>query len=110
MAGPGKPRSALDTFSSSPDMTSMDHAMTIFRRLVGASSVLAVTGCVFEGTPAPVTLDPGLAHGIATADSLVASGIGKLTRGAVLVVSKNGHIVPCAHLSSPIGKTVSRVN
>jgi CubicO group peptidase (beta-lactamase class C family) len=36
---------------------------------------------------------PRLARGIATADSLVAAAIGKLTPGAVLLVSKDGRIV-----------------
>jgi CubicO group peptidase (beta-lactamase class C family) len=35
----------------------------------------------------------GLAGGIATADSLIAAAIGKLTPGAVLLVSKDGRIV-----------------
>jgi CubicO group peptidase (beta-lactamase class C family) len=43
--------------------------------------------------PAPVATGAGLARGLATADSIVQAAIGKLTAGAVLVVSKDGHVV-----------------
>jgi len=38
-------------------------------------------------------LSPALATGIARADSLIAASIGKLTPGAVLVVSQNGRVI-----------------
>lgn len=42
---------------------------------------------------APTPRSAELSRGLATADSLVQAAIGKLTAGAVLVVSKDGHIV-----------------
>jgi CubicO group peptidase (beta-lactamase class C family) len=40
-----------------------------------------------------LTLDPPLAAGIATADSLIANGLGRLFPGAVFLISKDGKIV-----------------
>jgi CubicO group peptidase (beta-lactamase class C family) len=40
-----------------------------------------------------VALDPNLARGIATADSLIGAAIGTLTPGAVFLVAQNGRVV-----------------
>ena len=54
----------------------------------GSSSTSITTGPVRGDSVAPA-----LDRGIATADSLVAGAIGRLTPGAVLVVSKDGHLL-----------------
>ncbi len=41
----------------------------------------------------PVAIDPRLARGIATADSLIDASVGTLTPGAVFLVGKDGHVV-----------------
>ncbi|MFL5499585.1 MAG: serine hydrolase domain-containing protein, partial [Gemmatimonadaceae bacterium] len=63
--------------------------------LAVSAAVTASLGCtiMFRPVPAAIVVDPALARGIATADSLVAAAIGKLTPGAVLLVSKNGKVV-----------------
>ena len=55
-------------------------------------AAIACTQPQVAATPQPET-DPALARGIATADSLVETSIGKLTPGAVLLVSRNGNVV-----------------
>lgn len=55
----------------------------------------AGAGCG-QGHPAPVSpivLDPGLARGIATADSLIGASVGSLTPGAVFLVAKDGRVI-----------------
>ncbi len=59
----------------------------------GIALVLLVTACSAGGPPQPAVTDPGLARGMLTADSLVEGAVGKLTAGAVLVVSRNGRVV-----------------
>ncbi|MFL5528930.1 MAG: serine hydrolase domain-containing protein [Gemmatimonadaceae bacterium] len=63
--------------------------------LAVSAAVTASLGCtiMFRPVPAAIAVDPALARGIATADSLVSAAIGKLTPGAVLLVSKNGKVV-----------------
>ncbi|MFL5595084.1 MAG: serine hydrolase domain-containing protein [Gemmatimonadaceae bacterium] len=63
--------------------------------LATVAALTASVGCtiMFRPLPAPTAVDPALARGIATADSLVAAAIGRLTPGAVLLVSKNGSVV-----------------
>ena len=43
--------------------------------------------------PSAQAVEPGLARGLATADSLVTASLGALTPGAVLVVAKDGRVV-----------------
>lgn len=63
-------------------------------RFIFAAPLLAAVACSQPQTAAvPQTADAGLARGIATADSLVAASIGKLTPGAVLLVSQNGKVL-----------------
>lgn len=68
---------------------------SIHSRVAFVFTVLAASGC--GSAPAPVsssaTPSPGLARGIALADSSIEASIGKLTPGAVLVVTKDGKIV-----------------
>jgi CubicO group peptidase (beta-lactamase class C family) len=65
------------------------------RFILTSSAVFAVTaGC---GVYAPAietgVAEPGLARGIATADSLIAASIGSLIPGAVFLVAKDGRVV-----------------
>jgi CubicO group peptidase (beta-lactamase class C family) len=53
----------------------------------------AAAACSSRQLSTPAPLDTSLARGLATADSLVSAAVGKSTAGAVLVVSKDGHIV-----------------
>ncbi len=62
------------------------------RSLLRLSLVSAAVACS-PRQAVPVASTPALASGVGTADSLVASAIGKLTPGAVLVISVNGHVV-----------------
>jgi CubicO group peptidase (beta-lactamase class C family) len=57
--------------------------------------LLAVGGCAGARTPPIVAgvAEPGLARGIATADSLISSSIGTLIPGAVFLVAKDGRVV-----------------
>jgi CubicO group peptidase (beta-lactamase class C family) len=55
--------------------------------------VLTVAGCSAGAPPQPSANEPGLARGLESADSLVQSAVGRLTAGAVLVVSRDGHVV-----------------
>ena len=48
---------------------------------------------MLHSSAANVTVDPPLAAGIATADSLIANGLGRLFPGAVFLISKDGKIV-----------------
>ena len=65
----------------------------IRRALPGVLGVLLVAGCRAAAPPQPFVGEPGLSRGLAFADSLVQGAVGKLTAGAVLVVSKNGRVV-----------------
>ncbi|GAC1458923.1 MAG: N-acetylmuramoyl-L-alanine amidase [Gemmatimonadaceae bacterium] len=61
-----------------------------------ASAVMALAvGCGrgYTATGSPIAIDPGLARGIATADSLIDASVGTLTPGAVFLVAKNGRVV-----------------
>jgi CubicO group peptidase (beta-lactamase class C family) len=65
------------------------------RFILTSSAVFAVTtGCGVYG-PAVETgvAEPGLARGIATADSLITASIGSLIPGAVFLVAKDGRVV-----------------
>lgn len=66
--------------------------MTGFQGVLVAPFIFCGLACAGRARPeAPVS--PALATGIARADSLIAASIGKLTPGAVLVVSQNGRDV-----------------
>ena len=68
--------------------------MTIRSSLLAATVLLpAVAACASRQVSTPAPVDANLARGLATADSLVRAAVGKLTAGAVLVVSKDGHII-----------------
>jgi len=72
-------------------------------RLTAAFVLLATAACASTPAASPPSTpaarssttipSPGLSRGIATADSLVTAAIGRLTPGAVLLVSKDGRIV-----------------
>ena len=53
---------------------------------------VVVLGCAARAAIAPTTA-PGFTRGIATADSLIAAAVGKLTPGAVFLVAQNGRVV-----------------
>ncbi len=68
--------------------------MTSRHRSLGlALLVSGVTACSAQQVPTPSPVDASFARGLATADSLVRAAVGTSTAGAVLVVSKDGHIV-----------------
>jgi CubicO group peptidase (beta-lactamase class C family) len=69
--------------------------MTRYRFSFAVTAFLAVTsGCGgYAPAGSPGAADPALARGIAAADSLIASAVGTLIPGAVLVVSRNGRVV-----------------
>lgn len=56
----------------------------------GSLCFVLVAACASAPSATPA---PGLARGIATADSLVAAGVGTLFPGAVLVVAKDGAVL-----------------
>jgi CubicO group peptidase (beta-lactamase class C family) len=69
-------------------------------RISAALLLLGTSACAAAPAPSASPIqpsiavaEPGLARGITTADSLVAAAIGKLTPGAVLLVSRDGRIV-----------------
>src|SRR2546430_10522528 len=63
-------------------------------RLVWAASLAVCAGCAGLHSAAPDEgVDPPLAAGIATADSLIANGLGRLFPGAVFLVSKDGRVI-----------------
>src|SRR5690242_6550597 len=72
-------------------------------RLTAVFALLATSACALTPAASPSSTPaarssttipaPGLSRGIATADSLVTAAIGRLTPGAVLLVSKDGRIV-----------------
>ena len=65
------------------------------RRFVPLVAVVLTTACA--GAPVLETsasaIPPGLARGIAVADSSITAALGMIVPGAVFVVSKNGHLV-----------------
>ena len=62
--------------------------------LVWAALLALCAGCAGLHSAAPDEgVDPPLAAGIATADSLIASGLGRLFPGAVFLVSKDGRVI-----------------
>ncbi len=63
----------------------------LFATTVCSSLVLGCGGYAPAGSPAAP--DPELARGIATADSLIDSSIGKIVPGAVFLVAKDGRVV-----------------
>jgi CubicO group peptidase (beta-lactamase class C family) len=66
------------------------------RLLGGIALSTAVLACAPRNAPAPevpARAAPGLARGIATADSIIAAALGSRIPGAVLVVSKGGELV-----------------
>jgi CubicO group peptidase (beta-lactamase class C family) len=69
--------------------------MTQFRFLLAATvcSFAALSCGGFAATRSPGVPDPGLAVGIATADSLIEATVGKLVPGAVFLVSQDGRVV-----------------
>jgi serine-type D-Ala-D-Ala carboxypeptidase len=62
-------------------------------RLAATLLIPSVASCFSKQTAAPAPVGDNLARGLATADSLIRSAVGKLTAGAVLVVSKDGRVV-----------------
>ncbi|HEX9128309.1 MAG TPA: serine hydrolase [Gemmatimonadaceae bacterium] len=62
----------------------------LFAMTVGSSVVLDCGGYARPRSPG---VDPALARGITTADSLIESSIGTLIPGAVFLVSKDGRVV-----------------
>ncbi|HEU4878874.1 MAG TPA: serine hydrolase domain-containing protein, partial [Gemmatimonadaceae bacterium] len=63
-------------------------------RCVFAAPLIAAFACSPPQTAAvPQPVDSDLARGLATADSLVSASTGRLTPGAVLLVSKDGKVV-----------------
>ena len=68
--------------------------MTICLRSLGAL-IAGTLACAGTQTPppAPAQTGPGLARGLATADSLIAASVGTVIPGAVLVVAKDGIVV-----------------
>jgi CubicO group peptidase (beta-lactamase class C family) len=70
--------------------------MKTTRTFLAASVVVGViVGCgqAYTVASSPVAVDPALARGVATADSLISSAIGTLTPGAVFLVAKGGRVV-----------------
>jgi len=67
--------------------------MISLHRALIASSILCALGCAGLRTRSDPRLSPALETGIARADSLIASSIGKLTPGAVFLVSQNGRVI-----------------
>jgi CubicO group peptidase (beta-lactamase class C family) len=66
-----------------------------FRLSNSAFLVGVVLGCSTNHPP-PVQIaaaEPGLARGLATADSLIAAAVGRLTPGAVFLVAKDGRVI-----------------
>jgi len=66
-----------------------------FPSLAIAALIAAGPACAGGyGSPAESAVtDPNLAHGIATADSLIEAAVGKLFPGAVFLVAKDGRVV-----------------
>jgi CubicO group peptidase (beta-lactamase class C family) len=64
----------------------------ISRHPLISAIALAVLACRAP-SGAPVRPDPGLAAGIAAADSVIANGVGRLFPGAVFLVAKDGQVV-----------------
>jgi serine-type D-Ala-D-Ala carboxypeptidase len=64
-------------------------------RILCTASMLVTAACASAPVPAPAiaAASPGLARGIAMADSLVGASIGELTPGAVFLVSQDGRLV-----------------
>jgi len=69
--------------------------MTRFRFLFATTACsFAVLSCRgYAPAASPDVPDPPLAAGIATADSLIANGLGRLFPGAVFLVSKGGRVI-----------------
>jgi CubicO group peptidase (beta-lactamase class C family) len=69
--------------------------MMRFRFLSATTACSSVAlGCAgYAPASSPRAPDPALAEGIATADSLIQTAVGRLTPGAVFVVSKDGRVV-----------------
>ncbi len=65
------------------------------RSLIPAALLACNLACTGAYTPTPETgvAEPGLARGIATADSLINASIGTLIPGAVFLVAKDGRVV-----------------
>ncbi|MEO5817543.1 MAG: serine hydrolase [Gemmatimonadaceae bacterium] len=61
--------------------------------LAAALMIPGVAACSPKQLSTPAPLGAKLARGLATADALVQAAVGTLTAGAVLVVSKDGHVV-----------------
>jgi CubicO group peptidase (beta-lactamase class C family) len=67
----------------------------VARRVLRAALLAGVIACVGapRAGPPPSPVAPGLARGVATADSLLAAAVGVQLPGAVLVVAKDGKVV-----------------
>jgi CubicO group peptidase (beta-lactamase class C family) len=81
-------------------------------RFIFAAPLIAAVACSQpQAAAAPQPVDAGLSRGIATADSLVAASVGKLTPGAVLLVSQNGKVVHERAFGTvmPLGGRVERL-
>lgn len=69
--------------------------MKAFHFVLASVVIAAASGCGrgYTNPRSPIALDPGLARGIATADSLIIASLGTLTPGAVFLVAKDGQVV-----------------
>lgn len=72
--------------------------MAGIRVITALAAALAVgTGLGCSGaqtaTPSPAVAGPGIARGLATADSLIGAAVGTLIPGAVLVVARDGAVI-----------------
>ena len=67
---------------------------SVTRSLTAVVLLAAAIGCSGAYSRAPgVVVDPALARGIATADSLINASIGRMFPGAVFLVAKDGRVV-----------------
>lgn len=73
----------------------MNRLIALLRRSAVVAACVLTSACASVGSTHQdsVEVSPGLARGIAAADSSIAASIGKLTPGAVLVVTKDGKVV-----------------
>ncbi|MEP6904761.1 MAG: serine hydrolase domain-containing protein, partial [Gemmatimonadales bacterium] len=63
------------------------------RRVAGLILIAStIVACTSKTSPSPVAAGPGLARGLAVADSLISAAVGTLTPGAVLVVARDGTV------------------
>lgn len=65
----------------------------LIRPLPAVLALLHATACFSPRFGSEVTPSPPLARALATADSIVAAGVGRLYPGAVLLVARNGRVL-----------------